>query len=82
MTRETILLYGLSSTSDSNMFNNLGSLSVNVSASTGNGRSEFVNAGDISGSSSLLDGSYKLINRRGIFAVFMHITLICYFVFL
>jgi hypothetical protein len=58
------------------------SLSVNVSASTGNGRSEFVNAGDISGSSSLRDGSYKLINRRGIFAVFMHITLICYFVFL
>ncbi|PNY04342.1 aspartic proteinase-like protein 2-like [Trifolium pratense] len=58
------------------------SLSVNVSASTGNGRSEFVNAGDLSGSTSLRDGSHKLINRRGIFALFVHITLICYFVFL
>lgn len=67
------------------MFNikfNLGSLSVNVSASSGNGRSEFVNAGNISGSTSLRDGSHKLIKRRVIIAIFMHITLICYFVFL
>ncbi|GAU35368.1 hypothetical protein TSUD_57170 [Trifolium subterraneum] len=36
------------------------SLSVNVSASAGNGRSEFVNAGDLSGSTSLRDGSHSM----------------------
>lgn len=61
---------------------NLGSLSVNVSASTGSGRSEFVSAGEISGSTSLRDGSHELMKRRWVFALFMHITLICCFLFL
>ncbi|KAL5056207.1 hypothetical protein RYX36_036889 [Vicia faba] len=60
----------------------LGSLSVNVSASTGSGRSEFVSAGEISGSTSLCDRTHELINRRWVFALFIHITLICCFVFL
>lgn len=59
------------------------SWSVNVSASTGKGRSEFVNTGELSGSTSLRVGSHELsIKRRGVFALFMHITLICCFVFL
>ncbi|XP_061361836.1 aspartic proteinase 36-like [Gastrolobium bilobum] len=57
------------------------SLPVNVSASTGTGRSEFVDAGEQSGSTSLRDGPHKLINI-GVLALFMHITLICCFVFL
>lgn len=60
---------------------NVGSLSVNVSASTGTGRSEFVNTGELSGSTFLHDGPHKLI-KTGIFVLFMHITLISCFVFL
>jgi hypothetical protein len=54
------------------------SLSVNVSAATGTGRSEFVNAGEISGSTSLHDG--LKLSKTGFLAFF--VTLICCFVFL
>ncbi|KAJ1388966.1 Xylanase inhibitor, C-terminal [Sesbania bispinosa] len=56
------------------------SLSVNVSATTGTSRSEFVNAGEIGGSTSLRDG-LKMTKTR-LLALFMHITMICGFVFL
>ncbi|KAG4979912.1 hypothetical protein JHK85_033870 [Glycine max] len=51
------------------------SLPVNVSASAGRGRSEFVDAGELSGSSSLRAGLHMLINTLFL-ALFMHITLI------
>ncbi|KHN38686.1 Aspartic proteinase-like protein 2 [Glycine soja] len=51
------------------------SLPVNVSASAGRGRSEFVDAGELSGSSSLRDGPHMLIKTLFL-ALFMHITLI------
>ena len=38
----------------------LGSLCVNVSTNTGTRKSEFVNAGELSDSSSLTDGLYNL----------------------
>lgn len=57
-------------------FNNAGSLSVNVSAATGTGRSEYVNAGEISGSTSLHDKYSKTV-FLSLFA-----ALICCFVFL
>jgi len=47
---------------------------VNVSASTGRGRSEFVDAGELGGSTSLCDGPHTLI-RTLFLALFMHITL-------
>ncbi|QCE09402.1 aspartic proteinase-like protein 2 [Vigna unguiculata] len=50
------------------------SLSVNVSATTGTGRSEFVNAGEIGGSISLRDG--LKLRKRGILAFLVHVTLI------
>ncbi|XP_061345392.1 aspartic proteinase 36 [Gastrolobium bilobum] len=56
------------------------SLSVNVSATTGTGRSEFVNAGEIGGSTSLRDG--LKLTKTGFLAFFMHIMLICCFVYL
>ena len=57
---------------------NLGSLSVNVSANTGTGRSEFVNAGELSGSASLRD----VLTKTGVLAFFMHTALIYYLVLL
>ncbi|XP_057728624.1 aspartic proteinase 36 [Arachis stenosperma] len=51
--------------------------SVNVSANTGTGRSEYVNAGELSGSTSSHEGLNKLINI-GVLAL----TLICYIVIL
>ncbi|CAJ2660097.1 unnamed protein product [Trifolium pratense] len=54
------------------------SLSVNVSAAIGTGRSEFVNSGEISGSTSLHDG--LKLSKTGFLAFF--VTLICCFVFL
>ncbi|XP_019436309.1 PREDICTED: aspartic proteinase-like protein 2 [Lupinus angustifolius] len=57
------------------------SLPVNVSATTGTGRSESVNAGDLSGSTSLHDGLHKL-TKMGLLAFFLHITLICCCVFI
>jgi len=59
-------------------FNNAGSLTVNVSASTGTGRSEYVNAGEIGGSNSLHDG--LKLSKTGFIALF--VTLICSFGFL
>ncbi|KAI4322350.1 hypothetical protein L6164_022054 [Bauhinia variegata] len=53
------------------------STSVNVSATSGMRRSEFVNAGELSGSTSLSDGPFKLITE-GVFAL----TLISSLVFL
>ncbi|CAJ1955832.1 unnamed protein product [Sphenostylis stenocarpa] len=50
------------------------SLSVNVSASTGTGRSEFVNAGELGGSISLRDGLQ--LTKTGFLAFFVHLTLI------
>ncbi|XLR20443.1 hypothetical protein S83_048355, partial [Arachis hypogaea] len=38
--------------------------SVNVSANTGTGRSQYVNAGELSGSTSSHEGLNKLINIR------------------
>ncbi|KAK7267986.1 hypothetical protein RIF29_20668 [Crotalaria pallida] len=57
------------------------SLPVNVSAATGTGRSEFVNAGESSGSTSLHDALYKLTNM-GLLAFFLHTILTCCSVFL
>lgn len=54
------------------------SLTVNVSASTGTGRSEYVNAGEIGGSNSLHDGLAS--SKTGFIALF--VTLICSFGFL
>lgn len=54
------------------------SLTVNVSASTGTGRSEFVNAGEIGGSNSLHDG--LKLSKTGFIALF--VTLFCSFGFL
>lgn len=59
-------------------FNTAGSLTVNVSASTGTGRSEFVNAGEIGGSNSLHDG--LKLSKTGFIALF--VTLFCSFGFL
>ncbi|KAG4978616.1 hypothetical protein AAZX31_13G302500 [Glycine max] len=56
------------------------SLSVNVSATTGTGRSEFVNAGEIGGNISLRDG--LKLTRTGFLAFFVHLTLIYCFGFL
>ncbi|KAG4981014.1 hypothetical protein JHK85_034972 [Glycine max] len=56
------------------------SLSVNVSATTGTGRSEFVNAGEIGGSISLRDG--LKLTKTGFLAFFVHLTLIYCFGFL
>ncbi|XP_057456548.1 aspartic proteinase 36-like [Lotus japonicus] len=56
------------------------SLTVNVSAAMGTGRSEFVNAGEIGGSTSLRDG--LRLTETGFVAFFVHIILICYLVFL
>ena len=64
----------LSSTLVHFKFNNAGSLSVNVSATTGTGRSEFVNAGEIGGSISLRDG--LKLTKTGFLAFFVHLTLI------
>ncbi|RDX94873.1 Aspartic proteinase-like protein 2 [Mucuna pruriens] len=52
-----------------------GSLPVNVSASAGRGRSEFVDAGELSRSTSLRDGPHILMKTLFL-ALFMHITLI------
>ncbi|KAK7261271.1 hypothetical protein RIF29_27580 [Crotalaria pallida] len=57
------------------------SQSVNVTATIGTGRSEFVNAGDLSGSTSLHHGLYKL-TKMGLLAFFLHITLTCCSLFL
>lgn len=54
------------------------SLTVNVSASTGTGRSEYVNAGEIGGSNSLHDG--LTLSKTGFIALL--VTLICSFGFL
>ncbi|BAT90481.1 Aspartic proteinase-like protein [Vigna angularis] len=51
------------------------SLPVNVSASAGRGRSEFVDSGELGGSTSLCEGPHTLI-RMLLLALFMHITLI------
>ncbi|KAL1323544.1 hypothetical protein HN51_033846 [Arachis hypogaea] len=51
------------------------SLSVNVTASTGGGRSEFVNAGELSGSTSLQDGPHKLIHI-GVMAFFLYLLVL------
>lgn len=61
-------------------FNNVGSLSVNVSAATGTGRSEYVNAGEVGGSISLRDGLQ--LTRTGFLAFLVHLTLIYCFGFL
>ncbi|WVZ00691.1 hypothetical protein V8G54_026760 [Vigna mungo] len=61
-------------------FNNVGSLSVNVSATTGTGRSEFVNAGEVGGSISLRDG--LKLTKTGFLAFLVHLTLIYCFGFL
>ncbi|KAI9076240.1 hypothetical protein K1719_041813 [Acacia pycnantha] len=53
------------------------SMSVNVSASSGTGRSEYVNAGELSGSTSIREGI-----KAGILTFLMHITLISCIVFL
>ena len=53
----------------------LGSMSVNVTVNSGTGRSEFVNAGELSGSISIHEGLHKLI-AAAILAFFLHITLI------
>ncbi|KAK7262223.1 hypothetical protein RJT34_29786 [Clitoria ternatea] len=60
------------------------SLPVNVSASAGRGRSEFVDAGELSGSISLLDGphNHMMLMKTLVLSLFMHITLISCFVFL
>ncbi|XP_020214780.1 aspartic proteinase-like protein 2 isoform X2 [Cajanus cajan] len=50
------------------------SLPVNVSASAGRGRSEFVDAGEINGSTCSRDGPHMLIKTLFL-ALFMHITL-------
>ncbi|BAT92023.1 hypothetical protein LR48_Vigan05g173700 [Vigna angularis] len=56
------------------------SLSVNVSATTGTGRSEFVNAGEVGGSISLRDG--LKLTKTGFLAFLVHLTLIYCFGFL
>ncbi|ESW22121.1 hypothetical protein PHAVU_005G129000 [Phaseolus vulgaris] len=56
------------------------SLSVNVSAATGTGRSEYVNAGEVGGSISLRDGLQ--LTRTGFLAFLVHLTLIYCFGFL
>ncbi|CAL0304041.1 unnamed protein product [Lupinus luteus] len=57
------------------------SLSVNVSASTGTGKSEFVNAGELNGGTSLHHRTHKFTKTR-VLALLIHMTLICCFVFL
>lgn len=61
-------------------FNNVGSLSVNVSATTGTGRSEYVNAGELGASISLRDG--LKLTKTGFLAFLVHLTLIYCFGFL
>ncbi|XP_014496527.1 aspartic proteinase-like protein 2 [Vigna radiata var. radiata] len=56
------------------------SLSVNVSATTGTGRSEFVNAGEVGGSISLREG--LKLTKTGFLAFLVHLTLIYCFGFL
>ncbi|RDX97923.1 Aspartic proteinase-like protein 2 [Mucuna pruriens] len=56
------------------------SLSVNVSATTSTGRSEYVNAGEMGGSASLRDG--LKLTKIGFLAFFVHLTLIHCFGFL
>ncbi|KAL2328526.1 hypothetical protein Fmac_021953 [Flemingia macrophylla] len=51
------------------------SLPVNVSASAGRGRSEFVDAGELNGSTSLRDGLQMLLINTLFIALFMRITL-------